>query len=88
MADVNIIIKCQEIHDEMKKNYDSCKESIDTEIIQAFLELNDIQIEVIENLSKLALTGPQKQKCYYTLAHLKHLLSLFFIFIHVCLLFW
>ena len=71
MTDVNIIIKCQEIHDEMKKNYDSCKASNDTEIIQAFLELNDIQIQYIENLSKLALTGLQKLKSYYTLAHLK-----------------
>ena len=67
----NIIMRCQEIYDEMKRNYESCKEINDNEIIKAIFDLNNTQIEVVENLSKLAATGPQKLKCYYTLAHLK-----------------
>ena len=55
----NIIMRCQQIHDEMKRNYHTCKELNDNEIIKAIFELNNTQIEVAESLSKLATNGPQ-----------------------------
>ena len=71
MGDINIIEKCRKIHEEMKNGFQKClKQNDNPQLIKAFIEMFDLQIETIETLSKLAITGPQKRKCFYTLVHL------------------
>ena len=66
MTNINVIEQCQKFHNEIKYGFEKCsKDKNNYELIQAYIDLNETQIQIVNELfTGLAKSGPEKRKCY------------------------